>query len=86
MMPLMQVNLPPNAGTFYGFLMNIASFNILPTDLFYARYLPVPDSDGPINSNFYAIGYGSRYFLVNLGSVVVFLALIPLLFVILLVL
>jgi hypothetical protein len=66
--------------------MNIASFNILPTDVFYAKYLPVPNSDGPINTNFNAIGYGSMYFLNNLGSLVVILAIIPLHFLVLLVL
>jgi len=32
MMPLFNQNLPANAGMFYGFVMDLASFNLLPTD------------------------------------------------------
>ena len=34
-MPLFNVNLPPNAAIFFGFLMTIATFEILPIGTFY---------------------------------------------------
>jgi hypothetical protein len=38
MMPLFNLNLPANAGIFYAFIMNLASFNFLPTGTFYNKY------------------------------------------------
>jgi hypothetical protein len=35
LMPLFGLNLPANAALFFGFLTNLASFNMLPTDKFY---------------------------------------------------
>lgn len=56
LMPLFNVNIPPNAAVFFGILMSIASFDILPTDKFYAKYFPQNDS-GAINDNFNAVGF-----------------------------
>jgi hypothetical protein len=35
MMPLFYISLPANAAVFFNFIMQIASFDIIPTDLFY---------------------------------------------------
>ena len=43
MLPLFNQQIPANAGMFFGFLMNIASFDLLPTDLFYDAYLNLSD-------------------------------------------
>jgi hypothetical protein len=51
MMPLFSVNLPHNAGVFFGFIMQIAAFDILPTDSFYDTYFNIQETE-PINSNF----------------------------------
>jgi hypothetical protein len=53
MMPLFKQNLPANAGMFFGFIMNLASFNLLPTDRFYNAYFNMKAYDlGAINANF----------------------------------
>lgn len=82
-MPLFNVNIPPNAAVFFGILMSIASFDILPTDKFYARYFPQNDS-GAINDNFNAVGFSSQYFLNNMGSMVIIIGSVPIFFIILL--
>jgi hypothetical protein len=53
MMPLFNLNLPANAGMFFGFIMNLASFNLLPTDRFYNAYFNMKAYDpGAISANF----------------------------------
>jgi hypothetical protein len=39
-MPLFDINLPANAALFFGFLTNLASFNMVPTDTFYNYVFP----------------------------------------------
>ncbi len=79
-MPLFNTNIPANAGMFFGFIMNLASFNLLPTDKFYNQYLNMSKDDpGALNSNFEDQGYGSVYLLQNLGTLLVAILTIPLL-------
>jgi hypothetical protein len=40
LMPLWNIKLPANAAMFFGFIMTIAAFDILPTDTFYDTYFP----------------------------------------------
>ena len=83
MMPLFSINLPANAGVFFGFIMQIAAFDILPTDSFYDTYFNIDETE-PMNSNFEQIGFGSLFFLYNLGSMVVAIASLPVLVVLIL--
>ncbi len=78
--------MPPNAGGFFKLIMNLAAFNILPTQTFYDTYLPPPPTDGPLNDNFNSLGLGSMYFLKNLGSMIIGLVSLPVLFTIVIVL
>lgn len=57
--------------------MQIAAFDILPTDDFYADYTDIGESD-PINDNFDSVGFSSLYLLLNLGSMAVAIACLPL--------
>jgi hypothetical protein len=56
-MPLWSIKLPANAAMFYGFIMTIAAFDILPTDTFYDTYFPGMTPTQGINANFEAIGF-----------------------------
>ena len=56
-MPLWSIKLPANAAMFYGFIMTIAAFDILPTDIFYDTYFPGMTPTHGINANFQAIGF-----------------------------
>lgn len=78
-MPLFNLNLPANAAIFFGFLTNLASFNVLPTDQFYNFLFPALQmlDPGPVNDNFDALGYGSTFFLYNFGSLILTILLIP---------
>jgi hypothetical protein len=76
-MPLFKIKLPPNAGSYFGFIMQIAAFDILPTDDFYADYTNIEETD-PINENFDSVGFSSLFFLYNLGSMAVAIISLPL--------
>jgi hypothetical protein len=86
LMPLFSSQMPANAQIFYGFIMNLASFNILPMDAFYEKYLPAPSWDKPLDDMFNNLGFQSTFFLNNMGSMVLGLAMVPLLSFVLLVL
>lgn len=79
-MPLFNTTLPANAGMVYGFIMNLASFNLLPTDQFYNTYFKMSQDDqGALNHNFDEQGFGSTYFLQNMGTLMVAILTIPVL-------
>jgi hypothetical protein len=78
LMPLFTIKLPPNAGVFFGFIMQIASFDILPTEGFYDKYFNMDDTTA-INENFESVGLTSTLFLYNVGSLIVVILSIPLL-------
>ena len=63
--------MPANAAMFYGFIMTIAAFDILPTETFYNNYFPDMAPTQAINSNFEAIGFSSMYFNYNIGSMII---------------
>lgn len=83
-MPMFSVNLPPNAGVFFGFIMQIASFDILPTDGFYDDYFNMTYTEA-INYNFDSVGLGSKWFLYNIGSMILVLLSMPALFLVILI-
>ena len=63
--------------------MNIASFDLLPTDMFYDRYTNLKDyDDGPLNLNFESLGYSSVYFLYNMGTLILTFLAVPILIVV----
>lgn len=72
-MPLWNINLPANAALFYGFIMQIASFDILPTDLFWNWCFPDinPEGNNSPNQNFATVGYFSYYLVYNFGSMMI---------------
>ena len=48
--------MPANAALVYGFVMKIASFDLLPTDTFYDTYFRFSEKDsGAVNSNFESV-------------------------------
>jgi hypothetical protein len=82
MMPLFNTGLPANAGMVFGFIMNVASFNLLPTEQFYNTYFNMSQDDhGPLNNNFDDQGYKSTYFIQNMGTLMIAILTTPLLFV-----
>ena len=68
--------IPASAQSFFGFLLPIVAFDLIPTDEFYDKYLNLPLSE-PINQNFKALGYDSRYFIRNIGSIGIYFLLYP---------
>jgi hypothetical protein len=85
MIPLFNLALPANGGVFFGFLMRIASFDIIPTDIFYNEVFNWVPTD-PINENFNSIGFGTTLFIYNIGSMIFYIFTYPVLVLVYLVL
>merc|ERR1711924_224852 len=69
MFPLFALAAPGNTQIFFGFLMQIAAFDMLPMDILYDKFIPeIPDS---MNSNLEAEGFGTTLVLYNLGSMII---------------
>ena len=68
-MPLWNVQLPGNAALFYGFIMQIASFDLIDMMPLWGLLFPTLPKTQPINSNFDTIGYNDLYFMHNIGSI-----------------
>jgi hypothetical protein len=60
---LFKIDMPANCQLFYGFIMQLASFDIFPTEDFYDKYLPAPSWDKPLNERFNGLGFQSTFFL-----------------------
>ncbi len=56
-MPLFHIDMSANAQLFFAFIMQISSFDILPTNDFYDKYFPSPAWDGPINEKLDILGF-----------------------------
>lgn len=67
MIPLFKLEVPSNAGAFFNYLMQIAAFDIIPTDNLFNFLFDVEPPE-PLNSNFEVVGFETLYFLHNLGS------------------
>ena len=75
-MPLLHIELPALCGIFFGFLMQIASFDLIPIDNYIDEHTPMTPKD-PINQNFEAVGFESLYVIINLGSMLILFVLFP---------
>lgn len=75
---LILVNLacPSNAMFFYGILLKIVAFDVLPVDDYYDEAFELQESEA-INPTFDNIGYESMYYVRNLGSMFLTFLLIP---------
>jgi hypothetical protein len=71
-MPLLNITFPQNAATFYTFITDVSSFDILPTDKINAYLFSFSDQkeDDP---NFEKMGIKSKNIFDNLGSMAFYL-------------
>ena len=76
LMPLFKIVLPANIGVFFGYIITIASFDLIPIDNYVDEYGGLSPVE-PINENFEAIGFESLYVIVNLGSGLILVMLFP---------
>ena len=71
MLPLFEIQMPSNAGIFMKQVMEIASFDFFDfSDIVHQSFSI--EVTGAINDNFEQIGFESEYFLVNMGTMMVF--------------
>ena len=78
LLPLLSVSMPANTGMFFDLLTKIAAFDLLPdllkTNEFLSELLKLQPKE-PISANFETSGFETVYFIHNLGSFAITLAL-----------
>ena len=67
-MPLCNIKFPANAELFNGFMIEIALFDILPSEYLLEQIVYYPQQD-PFNLNFQILDYSSIYAIPNLGTI-----------------
>jgi len=65
-MMLINIMLPANASIFFGSLLKIAGFDLVPTDAMFVYLFDIEET--PISTNFDYLGYETRQVLYNAGS------------------
>lgn len=76
MIPLFEISLPIVTGEFFKFLMEVAAFDIIPTDEAFA-YMFSADPPDALSENFDQVGFSTTYFFFNLGSLTIALFSFP---------
>jgi hypothetical protein len=71
-MPLFNVTFPQNAATFYTFITDVASFDLLPTEKINAWIFSFSEEKQK-DENFTKMGYSTDNIFENLGSMVLYL-------------
>jgi len=69
-MPLFDVNMPANAQAYFNQLNKIASFDLINIEPYIVWVLRVNET-GPLTPNFDDCGFGSLYFINNMGSMLI---------------
>jgi hypothetical protein len=72
-LPLLNITFPQNAATFYTFIADVASFDLLPMDTINEKIFKFSQNETE-DANFELMGYESDNFIKNLGSMIVYLA------------
>ena len=72
-MPLFSVSFPSNAVLFYSFIIEISSFDILPTQWIKDKIFVFSNEQEPLTDDFDKMGYSSTSIIENLGSMFLYL-------------
>ena len=81
MLPLCNIALPINAAKFFKTISQIAAFEIYDMNDFYHNLLNIPPTEA-FSDNFEELGFESRYILNNVGAMVLFYLLYPVLMIV----
>ena len=76
-MPLFNVRLPGNAALFFGFALQIASFDLIPMSDLYDYMFASITTNNVLSPNFAQLGISSTLFLYNFGSLILAFVAIP---------
>ena len=66
MLPLFEASVPPNAGQVFGYLAEIAAFDVIEISEYVDEYLELIPTE-PVSSKLEVIGFESRQFINNVG-------------------
>ena len=69
LMPLFNVQMPANIQAFFNQIIKIATFDIVSIEPYIVWVLKVNDTEA-LTPNFEALGFGSMYFLNNMGAMI----------------
>ena len=72
--PLINVQFPANAFMVFDVMISVATFEILPTDDIFPMFFPDLPEDSPFTNKFDSLNIGSRYLVMNLGTMFVILS------------
>lgn len=72
MLPLLQTNMPANAGMVFAELATVAAFDYYDISEFTNVWLDLPPSD-PINNSMEMVGFGTKTYIANVGTFTIFL-------------
>ena len=78
MTPLFNVNLPQNASVIFGWLMQVAAMEALPTDWIYSFIMDVEGK--PVSDAFASLGIDHHLILNNFGTMGIVFAILPLVY------
>lgn len=78
--PLMNLQFPANAFLIYDVMISVATFDILPTDDIYPSFFPDLPEDNPFTEKFDRMNIGSRFLIMNMGTVLLIFAFYVILF------
>ena len=81
MMPLWEINMPAHTAMVFGYIFQIANFDLLPTSEIWHYFFPDIPQTNVINSKLESVGYSNEYLIFNLGTIlfsfVAYLLMIP---------
>ena len=81
MLPLCNIVLPINAAKFFKSISQIAAFEIYDMNDFFHKTLDISPTE-PFSDNFEELGFESQYILNNMGVMVIFYLLYPVLMIV----
>lgn len=69
-MVLVSLAIPAVAQIFFSYLLDICAFSLFPTDEIYTFLLDLPEQDA-VSVNFDQVGYGTNFYILNVGDLFV---------------
>lgn len=81
--PLINLQFPANAFLMYDVMISVATFDLLPTDDMFPTMFKLPfDEDEPFNAKFDRMDIGSRFMVMNMGTMFILFSIYLLMFIV----
>ena len=80
--PLMNLQFPANAFLIYDMMISVATFDIIPTDDIFPNFFPDLPDENPFTDKFDRLNVGSRFLIMNMGTMLIIFGFYVLLFIV----